>query len=257
MMTSILIGLLAGAFGGLAGLGGGVVMIPLLVRFFGFNQHQAHGTSLAALMFTGLTGAVTYSLKGNVDPMAAGVLAATAILTARFGALFAHSLPEWKLKMSFGIFVICVSILLLLKPFYIPSTHAVQGWVWVAILLVSGMAAGFIAGLMGVGGGAIMTPAMVLVLGFSQYLAQGSSLLAMVPAAAVGGYTHWRLGNVVKEVLPGLIVGIIVGTFAGGSVAQWLSEATLRLIFAAVLIWLGLRDIRKSMQLREKFLAVI
>jgi uncharacterized membrane protein YfcA len=256
MMTSVLIGLLAGAFGGLAGLGGGVVMIPLMVRFFGFNQHQAHGTSLAALMFTGLTGAVTYSLKGNVDLLAAGLLAATAILTARFGALFAHSLPEWKLKMYFGIFVISVSVLLLLKPFYVPSTYVVQGWVWAVILLVSGTAAGFLAGLMGVGGGAIMTPAMVLVLGFSQYLAQGTSLLAMVPVAAVGGYTHWRLGNVVKEVIPGLIVGIIVGTFAGGTVAQWLSEATLRLIFAVVLIWLGLRDIRKSMQLRDKFPAV-
>jgi uncharacterized membrane protein YfcA len=256
MMMSILIGLLAGAFGGLAGLGGGVVMIPLMVRFFGFNQHQAHGTSLAALMFSGLTGAATYSLKGNVDPLAAGVLAATAILTARLGALFANSLPEWKLKMSFGIFVICVSVLLLMKPFYAQPAHHLQGWVWVVILLLSGTAAGFIAGLMGVGGGAIMTPAMVLFLGFSQYLAQGSSLLAMVPAAAVGGYTHWRLGNVVKEVVPGLIVGIIIGTFAGGTLAQWLSQATLRVIFAVVLIWLGLRDIRKSMRLREKALAV-
>jgi uncharacterized membrane protein YfcA len=253
---SILIGLLAGAFGGLLGVGGGVVMIPLTMRFFGFNQHQAHGTSLATLMFTGLTGAVTYSLKGNVDPMAAGILAATGIITASFGAWFASSLPEWKLKMSFGIFVICVSILLLLKPFFVPPTHTVHGWVWVVVLLLSGMAAGFIAGLMGVGGGAIMTPAMVLILGYSQYLAQGSSLLAMAPAAAVGGYTHWRLGNVVKQVLPGLIAGIIIGTFVGGTLAQWLSEANLRLIFAVVLVWMGLRDIRKSMRLREKFLAV-
>jgi uncharacterized protein len=54
------------------GWGEGVVMIPLMVRFFGLNQHQAHGTSLAALVFTGLTGAATYSFKGNVDPLAAG-----------------------------------------------------------------------------------------------------------------------------------------------------------------------------------------
>jgi len=253
---SLLIGLLAGAFGGLAGLGGGVVMIPLMVRFFGLNQHQAHGTSLAALTFTGLTGALTYSLKGNVDPLAAGLMAATAILSARFGALFAHSLPEWKLKMSFGVFLICVSILLLLKPLYAQAAHPAGGWVWAVVLLLSGAVAGFIAGLMGVGGGAIMVPAMVLVLGFSQYLAQGSALLAMVPAAAVGGYTHWRLGNVVTAIVPGLIVGIIVGTFGGGLLAQSLSEATLRIIFATVLIWLGLRDIRKSMQLRAKSLGM-
>ncbi|MFZ2087741.1 MAG: sulfite exporter TauE/SafE family protein [Desulfobaccales bacterium] len=249
---SFFIGLIAGVFGGLVGLGGGVVMIPLMVRFFRFNQHQAHGTSLAALVFTGLTGAATYALKGNVDPLAAGLLAATAILTARFGALYANSLPEWKLKMSFGFFVIFVSLLLLAKPLYAQVTLPAEGWLRIAILLASGIVSGFFAGLMGVGGGSIMVPAMVLFLGFSQHLAQGSSLLAMVPAGGVGAYTHWRLGNVVTAVIPGLIVGIILGTFGGGTLAQWLSEAALRVIFAAVMIWQGLRDIRKSTALRVK-----
>jgi len=244
---SFLIGLLAGVFGGLVG----VVMIPLMVRLFGFQQHQAHGTSLAALVFTGLTGAAAYSLKDNVDYGAAVFLAATAMITARFGALYANSLPEWRLKRFFSIFVICVSILLLLKPFYAPITPPPGRVLWMAILLLSGLASGFIAGLMGVGGGAIMVPAMVLFLGFSQYLAQGSSLLAMVPAGAVGAYTHWRLGNMVMTIVPGLIGGIIVGAFAGGTLAQWLSEATLRLIFAAALIWMGVRDIRKSTHLRN------
>jgi uncharacterized protein len=253
---SLLIGLLAGAFGGLVGLGGGAVMIPLMVRFLGLKQHQAHGTSLAALVFTGLTGAMAYSFKGNVDPLAAGLLAATAILTARLGALYANSLPEWKLKMSFGIFLICISVLLVLKPLYTQGTYAVDGWVWVIVLLASGVLAGFISGLMGVGGGALMVPPMVLFLGFSQHLAQGSSLLAMVPAATVGAYTHWRLGNVVPAIIPGLIGGIIVGTLAGGTLAQRLSETTLRVIFAVVLIWLGWRDIRKGKEQRQKALAV-
>ncbi len=249
---SFLIGLISGAFGGLVGLGGGVVMIPLMVRFFGFNQHQAHGTSLAALVFTGITGAVTYALKGNVDPMAAALLAATAMLTARFGALYANSLPEWKLKMSFGFFVIFVSLLLLMKPLYAQLTLPAEGWLRIVILLASGVVSGFFAGLMGVGGGSIMVPAMVLFLGFTQHMAQGSSLLAMVPAGGVGAYTHWRLGNVVTAVVPGLILGIILGTFGGGTLAQLLSEAALRVIFAAVLIWQGIRDIRKSLTLRAK-----
>jgi uncharacterized protein len=253
---SLLIGLLAGAFGGLVGVGGGVVMIPLMVRFLGVNQHQAHGTSLAALVFTGLTGAATYALKGNVDLLAAVLLAATAILTARLGALFANSLPEWQLKMAFGGFLIFVSVLLLLKPFYAQVTHPAGGWLGAVVLLLSGVVSGFIAGLMGVGGGAIMVPAMVLFLGFGQHLAQGSSLLAMVPAGAVGAYTHFRLGNVVTGIVPGLIVGIIVGTFGGGTLAQVLSDGTLRVIFAVVLVWLGWRDIRKSMVLREKSLVV-
>ncbi|MFI5330069.1 MAG: sulfite exporter TauE/SafE family protein [Desulfobaccales bacterium] len=250
---AFLIGLASGLFGGLIGLGGGAVMIPLLVRFFKFSQHQGHGTSLMALVFTGLAGAVTYGLKGSVDLRAAVLLAASAMVTARFGALYAHALPEWQLKRAFGIFLICISLLLLSKPYlhhlsFLPQ--GVTGWREVAVLLTAGVFTGFLSGMMGVGGGSIMVVAMVLLTGFSQYTAQGSSLLAMVPAAAVGAYTHWRLGNVVTKVLPGLICGIIIGTFCGGSVAHLLSEATLRLVFAVMLIWLGLRDIRGAAKKR-------
>jgi len=249
---SFLVGLIAGLFGGLVGLGGGVVMIPLMIRFFGFHQHQAHGTSMAALVFTGLTGAATYALQGTVDPLAAALLAATAMLTARGGALYANSLPEWRLKRSFGIFIICVSIVLVLKPYYAQWSLSAAGWVWVAVLMVSGVFSGFFAGLMGVGGGSLMVPAMVLFLGFSQHLAQGSSLLAMAPAGAVGAYTHWRLGNVVAAIVPGLIMGIVIGTYGGGTLAHWLSEAALRGIFAVVLIAQGIRDIIKSRSLRPQ-----
>jgi len=250
---SLLVGLLAGIFGGLVGLGGGVVMIPLMVRFFKFSQHQAHGTSLMALVFTGLSGAVTYYLNGSVDIMAAVCLAAAAIFTARFGALYANALPEWKLKRAFGFFLIFVSLLLLAKPYLSHFSFLAPpatGWVRIAALLASGALAGFLSGMMGVGGGAIMVPALVLVLGHSQYTAQGSSLAAMVPAGSVGAYTHWRLGNVVTGVLLGLIPGIILGTFLGGSLAHLLTEANLRLVFAAVIIWLGLRDIRGAARIR-------
>jgi len=251
---SLLVGLVSGAFGGLVGLGGGVIMIPLLTRFLGLNQHQAHGTSLAALVFTGLTGAHTYWLHGSVDVAAAALLAATAIATASLGALFAHSLPEWQLKGAFGAFLIVVALLLVLKPYYAQYSGSASGWVRVAVLLASGIVAGFFAGLMGVGGGSLMVPAMVLLLGFSQHLAQGTSLLAMVPAGASGAYTHWRLGNVVTGIVPGLIAGIILGTYGGATLAHWLSEASLRLIFAAILIGLGMRDLIKSLRLKRALL---
>ena len=246
---TFLIGLLSGLFGGLVGLGGGVIMIPLMVAFFKFDQHQAHGTSLMALVFTGISGAITYYLKGSVDVMAAAVLAATAILTARFGALYANALPEWKLQKAFGFFVIFVSLLLLSKPYLshlAVLSHPAGGWQKIVVLLASGAVAGFLSGMMGVGGGSIMVPALVLMVGHNQYTAQGSSLLAMVPGGSVGAYTHWRLGNVVLKVLPGLVPGIMIGTYCGGTLAHWLSEANLRLIFAAVLIWLGIRDIRTA-----------
>lgn len=246
-MQSLLIGLAAGFFGGLVGLGGGVIMIPLMVRFAGLTQHQAHGTSLMALVFTGLTGAITYYVNGSVDVLAAVLLAATAILTSSLGALAANALPERRLKMAFGIFLIFVSLLLLAKPYLSGFARPMAGgWPWAAAILASGAFAGFLSGMMGVGGGSIMVPALVLLIGHTQHTAQGSSLLAMVPAGGVGAFTHWRLGNVVSGLLWGLIPGIMAGTFLGGTLANVLHEASLRFIFAAVLIWLGIRDIRRA-----------
>jgi uncharacterized membrane protein YfcA len=254
---SFLIGLVAGLFGCLVGLGGGAIMVPLLVRFHKFSQHQALGTTLIAMVFAGLSGSLTYYLNGSLDLGAAILLSAAAIFTARFGALYANALPEWQLKRVFGGFLIFVSLLLLSKPLMSHLAllrHPARGWLKVAILLASGAAAGFISGMTGVGGGAVMVPAMVLLLGFNQYTAQGSALLVMVPAGSMGAYTHWRQGNVVSGVLFGLILGIFVGSFGGGSLAHLLSEANLRLVFAAVLSWLGIRDIRAAA--RKKLIAL-
>ncbi|WP_135256649.1 sulfite exporter TauE/SafE family protein [Thermus caldilimi] len=247
---SFLIGVLGGGFGGLVGLGGGVVMIPLMVGVFKLSQHKAHGTSLVAVFFTGLMGALTYGLQGSLNLKAALFLAATAILTARLGARYAHSLPEAELKRAFGLFLLLVAFLLLLKP-YLAPVGLVRGEALQDLaLLVAGGLTGFLSGMMGVGGGTIMVPAMVLVLGMDQHTAQGTSLLAMVPASLVGAYTHYRLGNVDTLLAPGLVPGVLLGTFLGGEAAHFLPEATLRLVFAMVLLWTSWRYLRPSSRKR-------
>ncbi|MCS7163640.1 MAG: sulfite exporter TauE/SafE family protein [Thermodesulfovibrio sp.] len=245
IIHSLWIGLLAGCFGGLVGLGGGVVMIPLMVAVLKISQHKAHGTSLFALVFTGITGAVTYGMKGSVDVVAALILAITAIFTARLGARFAHSLPEWKLKRAFGAFLIFAALILLAKPYFAEVYHfEIEGIAKIIILLIIGIFAGFLAGMMGIGGGTVMVPALVLILNFGQHIAQGTSLLCMVPAGAVGAYTHLKLGNVIKELLPGLVIGIIFGTYIGSNIAHALAEAYLRVIFALIIIWTGIRFLK-------------
>ena len=244
ILVSLLIGLAAGAFGGLVGLGGGVVMIPLMVATAGLRQQQAHGTSLVALVFTGLAGALTYARGGAVDLAAAGALAVPAVMTARLGARYAHALPEWQLKRAFGAFLLFVTALLLAKPYLVGYSEPAVGGAKVLVLLVAGGFTGFLSGMMGVGGGSLMVPAMVLLAGFPQVVAQGSSLLAMVPAGGAGAHKHWQLCNVVRKLLPGLVPGILLGTWIGSSVAMTLDEGSLRIAFGLVVGYSGVKFLR-------------
>jgi uncharacterized membrane protein YfcA len=240
----LLTGFAAGVFGGVAGVGGGVIMIMLMVGVAKIDQHRAHGTSLVALVFTGVAGATAYALKGAVDLRAAAALAIPAVLTASRGARYANALAGWKLKRYFGAFLLFVCTLLLLKDRLPGSAHALSGAPAVAVLVAVGAVSGFLSGMLGSGAGSLMVPAMVLLVGIGQYVAQGTSLLVMVPAGAVGAATHWRLGNVVKRLLPGLIPGIVAGSYVGSLVAASLDERTLRLVFAGILIWTGARFLR-------------
>ncbi len=79
MFMSLLIGFLAGVFGGIAGVGGGAVMIPMMVGILKLSQHRASGTSLVTLVFTGIAGTIAYAANGHVDFLAAFLLAVTAI----------------------------------------------------------------------------------------------------------------------------------------------------------------------------------
>jgi len=245
-IISFVIGLAAGFFGGLVGLGGGLIMIPLMVGILRIGQHQAHGTSLVALVFTGLSGAISYALNGSINLTAALCLAATAMLTARAGARYCHVLPEWKLKKYFGVFLILCAILLILKPFISKSNTVAPLYFQIGVFLIVGAFTGFISGMMGVGGGTIMVPTMVLLAGFGQHLAQGTSLLVMIPAGGVGAFTHWKLGNVATGILAGLVPGIILGAYLGGYIAHFIPDTPLRWAFIAVVIFMGFRYVRSS-----------
>ncbi len=238
------IGLAAGILGGLIGLGGGIIMVPLLVGLLKLDQCLAHGTSLAVLIFTGMVGAVTYGFHGQIDWTAATALALPALFTTAAGAHLADRLPGWKLKKVFGVFLIFCSALLLLKPFLAHMIGELPGYVPIISLVMTGAITGFLSGLLGVGGGTIMVPAMVLLAGFSQHAAQGTALLVMVPTGVVGTFTHWRLGNVAGGLLYGMVPGIVLGTFAGGNIAQSIPDSPLRYMFVLVTVYMGWRYIK-------------
>ncbi len=244
-MAGLLVGLIAGALGGLVGVGGGVIIVPLMTEVLKFRQQEAHGTSLVAVVFTGVAGSVIYYLHGSVDVAAAAVLSFTALCTVRRGAKYCCFLPEAKLKRYFGLFLLIIAFLLVLKPILPPDMDVSSPtWIRWTVLLLLGALTGFLSGMMGVGGGSFMVPMMVVFAGITQQTAQGISLLAMIPASTIGAWTHWKMGNILPRRLTGLVVGVLVGVALGGSLANRIPERELGLVFTALLVYTAFRYLR-------------
>jgi hypothetical protein len=107
-----------------------------------------------------------------------------------------------------------------------------------------GFVTGFVSGMMGVGGGGVMVPLMVVLGGIGQHMAQGTSLIAMIPASTSGASTHYKLGNVKMDVAWGLIIGSLVGAYFGAATASLLPDFHLKIAFAVVGVWMGTKYIK-------------
>ncbi len=111
----IVLGLVAGVLAGLAGIGGGIIIVPLLVFAFGFTQHMAQGTSLAVLIPpVGLLAMLKYYKAGDVNLKAAALIAAGILIGSVFGAKIALGLPQATLKKAFGVILLLASMRYLL-----------------------------------------------------------------------------------------------------------------------------------------------
>jgi len=114
VLILVAIGLMTGIFGGIFGVGGGVVLIPALVFFLGMDQHTAQGTSMAVLLPPiGFFAAYNYYKAGQVNIWYALIIAAAFMIGGYFGSKIALNLPENIMKKVFGIFLILVAIKLI------------------------------------------------------------------------------------------------------------------------------------------------
>jgi uncharacterized protein len=118
----------------------------------------------------------------------------------------------------------------------------------VTALIVIGLLAGVIAGLLGVGGGVLFVPGLVIVLGLSQQVAEGTSLLAILPVVIAGAVSQRRYRNVRQR--DALLIGVLsVGGAAGGvSLANALSGGALRIAFAALMVLIAAQLLRRSLR---------
>ncbi|TDN91941.1 sulfite exporter TauE/SafE family protein [Microbacterium sp. BK668] len=250
-LTCIGIGLLAGLLSGLFGVGGGTVIVPLLVLLLRFDQRLAAGTSLAAIVPTATVGVISYAIHGSVAWIPALILAAGAVGGAQIGTWLLPRLSLTVLRWSFVGFLALVIVSLFLV---IPSREAELplNVLTVSGLVVLGVVTGTLAGLLGVGGGIIVVPALMIVFGTSDLIAKGTSLLMMIPTAISGTIGNIRRRNV--DLLAAAVVGVAACTTTalGAWIATLVDPFVGNVLFAVFLAFIAVQMAVRAVRGRKR-----
>ena len=245
------VGLLAGLMSGLFGVGGGTVIVPLLVLLLGFDQRLAAGTSLAAIVPTASVGVISYAVHGSVAWIPALILAAGAVGGAQIGTWLLPKVSQTALRWAFVTFLVGVIVSLYLV---IPSRDAELELTWITGpgLAVLGVVTGILAGLLGVGGGIIVVPALLLLFGTSDLVAKGTSLLMMIPTAVSGTVGNLRRSNV--DIRAALCVGLAACTTTalGAFIATLVDPRVGNILFSVFLVFIATQMAIKAVRGRHQ-----
>ncbi|WOQ70166.1 sulfite exporter TauE/SafE family protein [Microbacterium limosum] len=251
VLVHVAIGLAAGILSGMFGVGGGTVIVPLLVLLLGYPQRLATGTSLAAIVPTATVGVISYGVSGDVGWVQALILAAGAVIGAQAGSWLLPRVPVRALQFGFAAFLVAVIVSLF---FIIPTRGEPFELTWWAVLgLVGlGLVTGVLSGLLGVGGGIVVVPALMLLFGTSDLIARGTSLLMMIPTAVSGTIGNIRRGNV--SLLGAAIVGLsaCTTTALGAWIAKSIDPFTGNVVFAVFLAFIGGQLVWRAARGRSK-----
>lgn len=251
-----LAGVLVGVMSGLLGVGGGTIMVPIFRLAFGMSPLASTATSLFAIIPTSISGVVAHARAKTCVPKLGLALGVGGAVMSPMGVWLASVSPGW--------LVICVAAIVIgfsafkmfkkaVKCAPTPRAGRAGGNVQAAsakavpdqpvlsrkqylqgacIGLIAGLASGYV----GVGGGFIMVPLMLAVLGIPMSLASGTSLIAIMILAIPGVIEQGLLGNI--EYLAGIaiVVGSIPGALVGARLVRMVPERQLRFIFGGFLL---------------------
>lgn len=190
----IAVGVAAGLLSGFFGVGGGVIVVPALL-LLGCDQRIATGTSTAAILPTAVVGTVGYALAGDIAWIPGIALSVGVVAGAQLGTLLLARLSRDLLFWLFLFFVAAAAASLWLS---VPQrAHGIEvTWGSILALVLLGAVVGVMSGVLGVGGGIIAVPALMLLFGAGDLVARGTSLLMMVPGSVSATIGNVRRGNV-------------------------------------------------------------
>ena len=246
LVLSAAIGLSLGLIGG----GGSIITVPILVYVLGIPPHRAIGMSLAVVGSTALIGAMLHHRKGSVSWRTGAVFAASGIVSAYLGSKLTSRVSSPVLMLLFaGIMLIAATLMLLRKhPLedekpHVPNTPREA---------MAGFGVGFLTGFLGVGGGFLIVPALVVFGGLPMKAAIGTSLFVIGINCAAGLIGHITAGAVDWKLTVLVTALAIMGALAGTALSDRFHPRGLRRIFAwfvvAVALYLVARNYNAVLQ---------
>jgi uncharacterized membrane protein YfcA len=232
-----LVGITAGLLGGLFGVGGGLIIVPGLVLVVKLERRLANGTSLAATLPIALASLSTYLYKGNVDWTVAGFLASGTIVGAVIGTKLLTILPKRTITIVFIVTVLATAARLFMTSETAGRDNAT---IYTGLLLVViGLATGTLSGLLGIGGGVVMVPAMIVGLDMVPVIAKGTSVAVIVPTSIVGTIRNRKTANVDLKVAGVAGLSGAVTAVMGGMIADSISTSVSNIMFAFLLLFVA------------------
>jgi len=260
------IAFLIGIVAAMLGIGGGVFMVPVLVLlpWYSLDPAVASGTSLAAIIFTSLSSTFRYRKQRRIDYLLGLALASTTIPGAFLGSYSKSLIDTRLLGLIFAFFLIFVAARMFIGKMRREDKNAAgkikrgktrrlidrygHSFTYSAdirVILLLGLAAGFSSGLLGIGGGAVLVPAMNLGIGVPIHIAAATSMFIMIFTSAAGTITNIWLNQIRFDYALLLAMGIIFGAQLGAHYAAKVSSRNLQRMFGVILIVASMRMILK------------
>ncbi len=259
-----LAGLVAGMYGTIVGAGGGFLFVPLLLLTRpDLTPASITTISLGAVFFNGISGTIAYARQKRIDYKTSLLFAAATVPTASVGALVVSQIPKAPFQLTFGALLIFVGIFIFFRKAS-TSGQAATGWgafsrkltdgkgnnyEWSYNLpsgLIVSVFVGFLASLLGVGGGILLVPVMVTFFAFPPLVATATSTLTLVFTSLSATATHVAHqdfnGIVQATVLAAL--GMVIGAQFGARLSQRMSGRLIVRLLAVALAFVGLRLIQ-------------
>jgi len=249
----IFVGIAAGVFSGLFGIGGGIIIVPALIFFAGFPLVKATGTSLAAILLpVGILGVIAYYRARTIDLRASLFIALGLLTSVAAGAWLANTLPVEIMRKVFALFCLYVGWNFIdparrvrrLRGQDIPARPEPESDPRppVFALVAIGLLAGVMAGMFGIGGGNIIVPLLILVLGYSAKRAIATSLGAiLLPFGLPGLLVYYRNGTLDLTAAAWVALGLFIGTVFGALITIRLPSATVKFLYGLFLVFVAVR----------------